>query len=112
MDYPTNNIQFKYYGRNIKLLIEKACGISEPEAQESAVIHIARLMKSLYLEWNKENIEHTTLAEHIKKLSSDKLSLDLEKVEQHHLLNVSRKSSLQVRRSNNYKKKGKRKKTG
>ena len=111
MDYPINNIQFKYYGRNIELLIEKACDISDAEEQESTIIHIARLMKGLYLEWNKESIEHATLADHIQRLSDKKLSLDLEKVEKHQLLNTFRKSSPQTRRiNNNYKKKGKRKK--
>ena len=112
MEYPIHNIPFKYYGRNVKLLIEKACSISEAEEKESAVIHIARLMKSLYLEWNKEYIEHSTLAEHIQKLSENQLSLNVEKAEQHNLLNISRKSPIQSRRNQHYKKKPKRKKTG
>ena len=57
MDYPTTDIRFKYYGKHIESLLLEASKVEDPVAQESFLIHIARLMKSFHIEWNHENID-------------------------------------------------------
>ena len=92
MKYPTTKIQFKYYGKHIELLVEEA--VKEPDStkQESLTIHILRLMKSLYQEWNRDAIETDTLLAHLKTLSEGKLEVDPEKIQKYNLLEGRKKS--------------------
>ena len=124
MKYPTTEIQFKYYGKHVELLIEEA--IKEPDStkRESLTIHILRLMKSFYQEWNRDAIETDTLLTHLKILSEGKLEVDTEKIQKYNLLEGRKKSYTNRRKydvsnnqksnsnsNNNYKRYSKRKKS-
>lgn len=106
MEYPATDIRFKYYGKHIELLIEEAVQIKDKEAQERLVIHIARLMKSFYLEWNRENIDEETLLKHLDALSHGKITLNIEKVQKYSLLNNIRRERTMSQRKNGMQSQG------
>lgn len=83
--YPTSEIKFKHYGRNIEKLIEAAIKLEDDEEQEAAVIFIGQLMRSFHSTWNRENFDDAIILDDIKTLSKGKLHIDLEKVRENGL---------------------------
>ena len=77
--YQNGNIKLRHYGRNVVLLIEEAKKIEDAEIKEAAVFHIARLIKSFHITWNKEMPENVLIAKNIDILSKGELKLNLEK---------------------------------
>lgn len=84
--YNKGNIKFRHYGKNILLLIEETKKIEDPEVKEAAVIHLARLVKSFHMTWNKEMPDDSLVAKNIKILSGGDLELNLEKAKELDLL--------------------------
>ncbi len=80
VDYNSNKLYYKHYGRNIELVIQKAIEMEDPEEKEAAIIYLGRTMKKFYATWNKENIEDEVIISHIKEMSKGKLPVDEEKV--------------------------------
>jgi len=75
LPYSNHIPKYKHYGRNIELLVEKACLLENDEALIPAVKYIVQLMKSFYAAWNNDNIEDGVLLSHIKNLSGGKIKL-------------------------------------
>jgi len=86
VEYSSNNIRFRHYGRNIQKMIEDAKKIEDKEVQEAAVFQIARLMKSFHVTWNKEVPDNETIAKNIAILSDGELQLNVAKAEELDLL--------------------------
>ncbi len=86
IDYYNSNIKFRHYGRNIVLMIEEAKKIEDPGKREAAIFHIARLMKSFHVTWNKETPDNEIIAKNIEILSGGELKLNLEKAEELELM--------------------------
>jgi len=85
LGYKSSEIRFKHYGRNIELLIKKACEIEDPEEREAAIIHIGRLMKGFQSTWNRENIDDGTVIKDMEYLSNQQLTIDINKVRENNL---------------------------
>ena len=85
LGYKTSEIRFKHYGRNIKLLIDKAIEIEDPEEKEAAIIHIGRLMKSFQNTWNRDNVDDDTIVQNLRTMSKGALTIDLERVRNENL---------------------------
>ena len=110
--YPTSEIKFKHYGRNIEKLIESAIQIQDDEEQEAAIIFIGQLMRSFHSTWNRDNFDDAIILDDIKTLSKGKLHIDLEKVKENGLfesntrrdfklpLQTDRKTTKNTKRSN------------
>jgi hypothetical protein len=86
VDYSTGILKFRHYGKHVVLLMEEAKKIEDEELKEAAVFHIARLLKSFHLTWNKEMPEDALLAKNIDILSGGDLKLNLEKAQELELL--------------------------
>ncbi len=102
--YSDNNIRFRHYGKNVDVMIAETIKIKDAEKKEAAVFHIARLIKSFHITWNKEMPYNEVIAKNIKILSNDELVLNLEKAEELNLLEPLYKDKP---RSNNNKNSGK-----
>lgn len=85
LDYQSNQIKYKHYGRNIELLIKEAAAKEDPQEREEAIIYIGKLMKSFYGTWNKEVIDDSVILENIKTISDGELDINLEKVKEDNL---------------------------
>lgn len=99
VDYNTNNLHFKHYGRNIELLIKKAIETEDPEEKEAAIVYVGKLMKRFYGSWNKENIDDAVIVEHLHRMSNNKLKVDVNKVKEEGLFDSTKE--YRENRSNN-----------
>jgi hypothetical protein len=73
--YHDKEIQFKHYGKNIALIIEKATQYEEGPEKDALVRTIANHLKKSYLNWNRESVTDELIEEHLRLLSKDKLKL-------------------------------------
>lgn len=72
--YNTNFLKYRYYGRNVELLISRAIAEQDDNEKRILVAHIARLMKTFYQNWNREVVDDEVIWGHILELSEGKLS--------------------------------------
>jgi len=88
VDYNSNPIKLRHYGRNMELLAVEIAKVEDAEARENGTIYLGRLMKSYYAIWNKDNADDKVIVDQVKLLSKGKLDLSLEKVKSENLLDV------------------------
>ena len=72
--YNVNELRFRYYGRNVELLIKRAIAESNEEEKRILVAHIARLMKTFYQNWNKEVVDDEVIWGHLLEMSNNLLA--------------------------------------
>ena len=87
--YNNNNLRFKHYGRNVELLIEKSLTMTNAEEQKTAIAFIARMMKTFYITWNKDNVDDKTIINHIDEYTKGKLLFDLNELREAELERIS-----------------------
>lgn len=93
LKYYSNEIKFRHYGRSVELLIDQAIALEDPKEKEGAVVSIGRLMKSFFQTWNKESIEDEQILKNIKRLSDNKLDINIETVKELGLFDSEKKPS-------------------
>jgi len=75
LSYHDKEIEFKHYGKNIALMIEKAMEYEEGAEKDALVVAIANHMKKSYLNWNRESVADELIEQHLGILSKEKLKL-------------------------------------
>jgi hypothetical protein len=75
ISYHDKEIEFKHYGKNIAVIIEKAAEFPEGEEKDALVKAIAIHLKKSYLNWNRESVDDELIEEHLKILSKGRLKL-------------------------------------
>ena len=75
LEYPQNFPKYRFYGNNIKRMIDIANGWEEGEMKEGLVMTIANHMKKCFLNWNKDTVEDHVIFNHLVELSEGKLDL-------------------------------------
>lgn len=98
--YPQNYPKYRFYGNNIKTMIDAAAKWEEGEMKNALVFTIANHMKKSFLCWNKDTVEDVVIYDHLFELSGGKLDIrntDKTLTESSQLLKMQRKT-------NNYKK--------
>jgi hypothetical protein len=73
--YPQKNPKYRFYGNNIKYMIDVANSWEEGEMKSALVKVIANHMKKSYLSWNKDTVTDAVIFEHLYELSGGKLNL-------------------------------------
>ena len=76
LDYPQNHPKYRFYGNNIKKMIDVAVSWEDGEMKSQLVYVIANHMKKCFLNWNKDTVEDSVIYQHLFELSSGKISLD------------------------------------
>jgi len=76
LDYPQNHPKYRFYGNNIKKMIDVAVSWEDGEMKSQLVYVIANHMKKCFLNWNKDTVEDSVVYEHFFELSNGKISLD------------------------------------
>jgi hypothetical protein len=79
LPYPQNFPKYRFYGNNIKRMIDIAVDWEESDKREALALAIANHMKKCYLNWNKDTVEDTVIFEHLFELSEGKLNLKNQK---------------------------------
>ena len=75
LKYPQNHPKYRFYGNNIKTMIDVANTWEEGELKEALVYTIANHMKKCFLNWNKDTVEDQVIFEHLFELSDGKINL-------------------------------------
>jgi Domain of unknown function (DUF4290) len=75
LKYPQNFPKYRFYGNNIKYMIDVANKWEEGEMKSALVKVIANHMKKSYLSWNKDTVTDVVIFEHLFELSDGKLDL-------------------------------------
>ena len=73
--YPQNFPKYRFYGNNIKRMIDVAVRWEEGELKEVLVFTIANHMKKSFLSWNKDTVEDAVILAHLDELSEGKLKV-------------------------------------
>ena len=75
LDYPQNFPKYRFYGNNIKRMIDVANSWEDGDMKEALEYAIANHMKKCYLNWNKDTVEDEVIFKHLYKLSGGKIDL-------------------------------------
>jgi len=75
LNYPQNHPRYRFYGNNIKYMIDVANGWEDGELKDALIKVIANHMKKSYLSWNKDTVTDVVIFEHLFELSGGKINL-------------------------------------
>tara|TARA_B110001452_G_C15235551_1_gene427790 strand:+ start:165 stop:830 length:666 start_codon:yes stop_codon:yes gene_type:complete len=75
LEYPQNFPKYRFYGNNIKRMIDVAIGWEDGDKKDGLVLTIANHMKKCFLNWNKDTVEDDVIFVHLFELSEGKLNL-------------------------------------
>lgn len=73
--YPQNHPKYRFYGNNIKTMIDVAITWEEGDLKDALVYTIANHMKKCFLNWNKDTVEDDVILAHLAELSNNKLKV-------------------------------------
>ena len=73
--YPQSYPKYRFYGNNIKGMIDVIVNWEEGELKEALVYVIANHMKKCFLNWNKDTVEDRVIFDHLAELSDGKIIL-------------------------------------
>lgn len=75
LKYPQNFPKYRFYGNNIKYMIDVANQWDEGEMKSALIKVIANHMKKSYLSWNKDTVTDEVIFEHLYELSDGTIDL-------------------------------------
>jgi hypothetical protein len=75
VEYPENEIKYRYYGKTIEKIIEKATKYPEGEEKTVLIEMIANHLKKSYLNWNLDSVSDEVIIKHLSDFSKGKLKL-------------------------------------
>lgn len=96
LPYPQKNPKYRFYGNNIKFMIDVANSWDDGEMKDALIIVIANHMKKSFLSWNKDTVEDIVIFQHLFELSGGKINLvdaDEELSTSQSLIRINQKSS-------------------
>ena len=73
--YPQNHPKYRFYGNNIKTMIDVANTWEDDDLKEALIYTIANHMKKCFLNWNKDTVEDDVIFDHLFELSGGKINL-------------------------------------
>jgi hypothetical protein len=74
LEYPQNFPRYRFYGNNIKRMIDVAVTWEEGDKLDGLVITIANHMKKCFLNWNKDTVDDSVIFNHLYELSDGKIN--------------------------------------
>ncbi|WP_108866839.1 DUF4290 domain-containing protein [Aquimarina aquimarini] len=75
LDYPQNFPKYRFYGNNIKRMIDVANSWEDGELKSALTLTIANHMKKCYLNWNKDTVEDSVIFNHLFELSDGRINM-------------------------------------
>ncbi|MEM6893960.1 MAG: DUF4290 domain-containing protein [Bacteroidota bacterium] len=75
LEYPQNHPKYRFYGNNIKRMIDVAIKWEQGDMRSGLEYAIANHMKKCYLNWNKDSVEDSAIFAHLKELSDGQIDL-------------------------------------
>lgn len=101
MEYPKLQGDFKFYGKSILQLIDKAIELEAGDEKDALIQVIANNMKKSYNVYNKEHVQDEVIFRHLKDLSENRLNLtSLDSLEKSKIYYATGKSNKNPGRTN------------
>lgn len=75
LGYPQNFPKYRFYGNNIKYMIDVANKWEDGELKSALIKVIANHMKKSYLSWNKDSVKDEVIFEHLYEMSGGRINL-------------------------------------
>ena len=100
LEYPQNYPSYRFYGNNIKKMIDIAMEWEEGELKDKLIANIANHMKKCFLNWNKDSVDDKVIFNHLSDLSNGTLKVPDSKLP---LTDSSEFLKNRVKTNNNYK---------
>ena len=75
LSYPQSFPKYRFYGNNIKIMIDEAVRWDSGDKKDALVYIIANHMKKCFLNWNKDSVEDQVIFDHLYELSNSKIDL-------------------------------------
>ena len=103
LPYPQNFPKYRFYGNNIKRMIDVALLWEEGDLKQALVVTIANHMKKCFLNWNKDTVEDAVIFNHLYELSNGGIDItknDLVLTESCKLINVKSRQNTNKLHSN------------
>ncbi|MFS4468456.1 DUF4290 domain-containing protein [Maribacter sp. 2210JD10-5] len=75
LEYPQNFPKYRFYGNNIKRMIDVAVQWEKGDKRSGLEYAIANHMKKCYLNWNKDVVDDSAIFKHLFELSDGQIDL-------------------------------------
>ena len=76
VNYPASNAEYRHYGNNVQILIDKAIKMEDGPKKDGFVLVIGGYMKMAYKTWNKEHyVSDEIIKQDLVNMSDGKLSI-------------------------------------
>ena len=75
LGYPQNKIRFRFYGKNVELMIKKATEMEDGPVKTAYINMIGTFMKNACRNWNDEMLEDDQILTHLEMLSGGQIKL-------------------------------------
>ena len=75
LSYPQNFPKYRFYGNNIKIMIDEAVKWESGEMKDALVMTIANHMKKCFLNWNKDSVKDQVIFDHLYELSETNIDI-------------------------------------
>ena len=75
LSYPQNFPKYRFYGNNIKIMIDEAVKWDSGGMKDALVLTIANHMKKCFLNWNKDSVKDQVIFDHLYELSDTKIDI-------------------------------------
>lgn len=75
LEYPQNFPKYRFYGNNIKRMIDVAVKWEKGDKRSGLEYAIANHMKKCYLNWNKDVVDDKAIFNHLYELSNGEIDL-------------------------------------
>ena len=87
VEYDSNRIKFRYYGKTLELMVEQAADFESGEEKEILITMLANHMKKCYLTWNKDAVDDEKIYQDLEVISKGRIKRnDLELAETRDIL--------------------------
>ncbi|NQY28255.1 MAG: DUF4290 domain-containing protein [Flavobacteriaceae bacterium] len=103
LPYPQNFPKYRFYGNNIKRMIDVALRWEEGDLKQALIVTIANHMKKCFLNWNKDTVDDPVIFRHLYELSDGGIDItthDLELTESSKLMNAKSRQNTNNPHSN------------
>lgn len=100
LEYPQSFPKYRFYGNNIKKMIDIAMSWEEGDLKDKLIANIANHMKKCFLNWNKDTVDDKVIFDHLADLSNGTLKVPESKLP---LTDSSEFLKNKVKTNNNYK---------
>ena len=75
LSYPQNYPKYRFYGNNLKIMIDEAVKWEAGEMKDALIFTIANHMKKCFLNWNKDSVKDQVIFDHLFELSNSEIDV-------------------------------------